>query len=414
MLDLDGDGWQDVVACREQCAVVFGPGSATPSVAQLPPTPPIPGTSMSSRPRPAAAGDLDGNGFMDLLVRRITSTSGGADGAEEIVTGRQTVDAVRVATRIESTYRDSNREAPGDLDLDGYADLSTLDRGVGWTFRRGSTDLSMLALPVTVFSTTSFSPDIRLVVPSTSESSPTFLIDVTLSGGFRSLWSMNATSTPAALRQRWSWDEMRSSLPDILEIGTARMFSVGDLDGDQLPEFIVGRTTNSSSNTPEFRLYRTVTGPAEAWRLSEVSSIQPLPRMALVADAIGGFDLDADGRSEFAFVASGYGEFPLTPANQRNFLFVFSGDISRPSTIRALELGAGIRTCADCVAHEVFVPVAGDFNRDGYDDLIAPDIDGSRLMILRGGPRIDELRWEPLVLPTPLPTGANSVIGHLA
>ena len=400
VVDLNGDGWQDIVLCDTRCAWISNPyGGATPGVLTR-----FSGLGVARRDQgmsPESAGDLNGDGFGDLMVS-VFAEPADSPRRTHILMGSSSPPNIP-SLAFEGLYWRSNRVAASssDINADGYSDVIeiTADRRFAW--RPGGGSIETLSELRGIETSNDVDAGISIFQCSTASiGTEFFMTSPTLREN--TLWELNLAEAPTVVSQRW---DARSTqiltMPRPLRPHT--VLPMGDLNGDGVPEALFARLyiVPAPAAVVLASGERDPMGTISFRALSD--SLLEIPNDTRVVAVVSPLDLDANGQPEFAIIAQGY------IGNMRTYhdLYVGTGDFHQPNTLRALALNAGRRECIpsncsfDWAGSRAIVPVGGDFDKDGYDDLIVPDIDRSRLMILRGGPVIDNLRWEPLPINVP-------------
>ncbi len=397
VVDINGDGWQDIVLCGLQCAWLSNPfgGSERGRLTAIQVLP-VPLRGEVSVPH--LVGDLDGDGFSDLTFGYL-DLSAPPVSQMRVFFGNAIPPASVSVSFSGSGWSDHRTPLSAcDLDNDGYADVlaTTPDGQLG--IRAGSPRREALTTLRLIESTNDIHDSFVQIFQGPSNGRGTQLLSNSRNNfSLGALWEIDYSTTPPTTAQRWD-----AANTQILQNPQPRrpfaLIPLGDLTADGVPESLFARYfLFPPSAVVLAQGGRDARGTVTFRSLSD--SIVTVTDDTRAVGVVSPIDLDSNGQPDFVVASE-------SNAYQFADLFVVTGDFRQPNTLRALPLNAGHR---DCRAARVVcgqgdggerarLPVGGDFDKDGYDDVIIPDLDNSRLMILRGGSRIDDLRWEPLMI----------------
>jgi hypothetical protein len=385
-LDVDGDGKPDSAVGVSGGGLAVYLGGAT-GLAQAPIFLASPDSAKANFGFVvAAAGDLDGDGFGDLAVgecgkgtTRVHVYYGSPQGSG-LRASSQTLDSPDGQSGFGCRVAGA-----GDLDGDGYADLAVArvgdDFGGGLYIYRGGPN----GLPST--STRMDSPDQK---PSRLGYSLAGVGDLD-GDGFDDLAAteIDYSALTGVLHlyrgaaggiSNQAQITIGSNDPNGLQFG-ASVASAGDLDGDGLPDLVLGApAVTTAAGYPELHVF--YGGGTRLYSATAIIQSEQAPGFGFEVE--GGADLDGDGYSDVVVMANG------------NLSLVFGGNTRVPTHIVAVDAagqGANPRHAA----------CAGDLDGDGFADFLVADGAGVELL-LGGQGGLDRSR----VLPVTVPSGGFS------
>lgn len=406
LVDLDGDGRAEVVVGEPGYASgagrvlgyshPVGPTVAAPSWTIESPV----GAASSFGAWVASAGDVNGDGFVDLVV----GANGAAGrGAAYVFLGS----SAGVSTRADVALSDPSSPSGfgwsaagvGDVNGDGFGDVAVGAIG-------GAGDAGHVAL--FLGSMTGVRATAAVSLSPTGVSGAQFGISIAALGdidddGF-SDFAVGAprygTSAGRVFLFHGRADVTRLPAPTILDAPTAGSFglavsNLGDLDNDGYAEFGVGApgtpvSVTTWSGVGRVYVYR---GTASGFGASPTSTLSiPEDGSAFGFSLSGGHDLDGDGRADFAVGAPYLRE-------ARGGVYVYqpiSVTISAPSTTIPSDEGVGANA-----GFSVAMP--GDVTGDGLADLVG-SLPGSHAYAGR-------IVLFPGVMPAGMSVGAFQAIG---
>lgn len=401
VLDLNGDGWQDMVSCDTQCVWIANPfGGGSPGrVTGIEGIGPV-GDFYTIFAR--HAGDLDGDGYSDLRFDFNDNALLPESRVQVYFGANSPPMSVSLSFMGSGLGAFQRQGAIADLEGDGYADVIVGTDMFQIGDRRGDPTRQRLMVIESVESTNDVHISLLQLLQAPSNNHGIQLLAYSANNHrLGALWELDFSTTPTRASQLWD----DTNMPILLSPPTVnpRVFvPLGDLTADGIPELLVVRRYNTPAPSAIVLAQgeRNARGAVNFRSLSD--SVVPFADDLRMVGVVSPIDLNADGQPEFV-VAS---ESNLTQAYD---IFVITGDFRQPNTLRALALNGGHRDCrparvvcgTDARTQRARLPIGGDFDKDGYDDVIVPDLDYSRLLILRGGPRIEDLRWEPLMINIP-------------
>jgi hypothetical protein len=302
----------------------------------------------------ADAGDVDGDGIEDVLA---TARYGAAfsNGDVEVYRGSDGTLLLHLdAPDANDVNFATSADGVGDLDGDGFDDVVVGDYAFGGAAmpRRGAfhafsgKDGSVLYRQLGAFAGAFFGWRVRRLGDLDGDGRPEFLVSADEpSGGSVSVRDGATGDEKYAVYATNSSDHFGSALA-----------SIGDLDGDGLPDFAVGT---------EFRNYVRLFSGATGTMLRELHSPDAYPFNFGSRIAIGG-DLDGDGIPE-TFVADPYRDDGTVPG--AGIVYVFAG--SDGSLITRLRTNHGI----DYEYFGFAVAAIPDANGDGVGDVAISKFD---------------------------------------
>ncbi|HEY8089012.1 MAG TPA: FG-GAP-like repeat-containing protein [Polyangiaceae bacterium] len=420
VLDANGDGFGDIavgdsdVFLATQHVYVYlggpnGPASSPSSVLSAP----APATHYAASV--ASAGDVDGDGFADLLVgspREDTvylyrgSPSGYSDSAATVVGPAKTGFGTNVS-------------AAGDVDADGYADVvvgaplrpalpGSKVSGAALVYFGGPDGLSASRATELLPRTGSDAQSFGQYVSTAGDVDGDGRVDVAVWGGIESIDPQRialylgrdhpfGAAPSAELRYRGalaSW------------LGNANLVAcVGDTNGDGFSDIIVASPVPPGLPFETDHLSLFLGGPGGPPLVPTRRIDGPLTILDHFGVSVAGFDMNGDGLSDISVASVGYGKpqvaavvYDGAPAGPTLALQVSATD---PTAMEAREVGGG-----------------GDVDGDGYADLVigypsrttlvGGDADGGggdagllygAVDVHRGGPRGVEPRPRWTLLP---------------
>ncbi|MDP3218639.1 MAG: VCBS repeat-containing protein, partial [Deltaproteobacteria bacterium] len=406
--DVNGDGLADVWLDSDRLRL-GARGAATPT---LLPVPPRAGVTVL---RPA--GDLDGDGYSDLL-----SAGDGRYGSREVTFARGTAAGIGP---VEIQYLGCNTRDLGyplfaDTTGDGRDEVlirvggfSAADLRLDATtalMERGPTGFegfgAALTLPVVAGRTVSS------IAPAGDINEDGFADIVLTHGVFTSEISGSDTTDPAVTVVYGGSTALRVApvsprLPEVTSNLAIRAVSVGDLNGDGGPDLVL-------STRGAVRLYLTAGGALPA------DGVLVPTGLANVTSVVALGDVSGDGRPDIAVnafneqavlllgTASGFGApTRLTPTPPALFYdtYAAAGDFDRDGVADLIAIGRnnteldlsfhrGTRTGLSPVAtwrlpglRGVPQPM-GDLNGDGYNDLMVASTASTHPVLVIGGPTV--------------------------
>jgi hypothetical protein len=370
MLDADGDGYGDVVVGDSDAFTATshvyvhrgGPGgpSAAPSTILSAPSPII-GYAASI----ASAGDVDGDGYADLVVG-----SPGADTAYLYLGGPAGFADPPAATLTgpAGSQLGASVSGAGDVDGDGYGDVvvgmpalsppGVAVVGGATVYRGGPGGLSPSRASTLAPRGTSNAQGFGSFVATAGDVNADGLADVAVWGGIETvdpqyvlvyLGSTLLYGTPGLLLQ---YDGASASW-----LGAANLVAcAGDVNGDGFADLAVAAPT-----APGGFSYDHVAlffGGQQGLAIAPSRDLlKPLAAADHFGLSVAGVDLDQDGLSDLAATSASYAQPPVAT-------LVYAGGSSGPS------LATTITTNDATTRLEREVGSPGDVNGDGYPDLV--------------------------------------------
>ncbi len=401
--DLNGDGYSDVVVSaplidnggRDRGSVFVYYGTSTGIGISRRLDEPGDGDEATFGVSVAIAGDVDGDGFADLLV--------GAAGAREArgavhvfygsATGVSPQRTTRLADRagVTADWFGAAVASAGDVDADGFADIlvgasgtdrAATDVGVAHVYRGGPEGIDREPLMIAVPSPSDFDhfafaltgagdvdgdgyDDIAIGSPG---------IDVAgeIRGVDRGAVYIFYGSSDGVLRTAARRLEAPVPLDDD-HFGYA-VAGAGDLDADGFADVVVGAPGSDEALSDSGTVYVFRGGPrgaAESATVLHDLRVELYDRFGTAVAGVG--DVDRDGYSDIAVGTSG--------SNRGRGLIYRGGPegvAGRPTSVLIDPLGNGRNGFAAALAG------AGDVNGDGYDDLVVGAAGAANGGVFRG------------------------------
>lgn len=369
----------------------------------------------------AGAGDVDGDGFDDVLVGVPENPFGGEWGEARLYRGALAGPSTTVAWTYAGTnvldYVGRTVAGAGDVDADGFDDVLVGGRVAALGTSRVNLFLGSSSGPSTtpVWSNGGPSPYQgigRTAAPAGDVNGDGFA-DVLLTDGNFSLGEFNeggaavyhGSATGLGQVPAWSTEGQQSGA----FFGRSAA-SAGDVDGDGYDDVIVGASEFDGAFTDEGRAYLYLGSPSgldetPAWTVSGEHAAQ------YFGHAVAGLgDVDGDGYDDVA-VSTPYAN---GPPSQIGKLWIFRGSPSGPSTT-ATWIASGA-TAFDQLG-ELLARV-GDFDADGFDDVLTmatPQPGAPELRVYRGSAN-GPIWADPFTAPVPnllnqVVAGAGNVDG---
>ena len=390
--DVNGDGFSDVVVgantfdngeTNEGRAFVYlGTASGLSTTPDWTAEPDVPGAAFGSAVAPA--GDVDGDGYGDLLIGAPHLDDGQSDEGRAYlylgsVSGLQPTPAWNVESNQDGAVLGTTVSGVGDVDGDGYADIAVgaplwangeSSEGAAFLYLGSASGPSSSAdwsaeadLVDTLLGFVSPAGDVNgdgyadLVVGASSFDSG----ETDEGGVFLFLGGASGPETVAS----WSAESDQASS----EFGSA-VASAGDVNGDGFADVIVGAPTFEAGETDEGRAFLYLGAPGGLADAAETTleSNQQDAQMGAAAASAG--DVNGDGYDD---VVLGVPAWDSTQTDEGRAL-VHLGSTSGLETLPAWLVDSGQAGAA--FGHSV--ASAGDVNGDGYTDVLvgAPTWDG--------------------------------------
>ena len=342
----------------------------------------------------ASAGDVNGDGFSDVIVGAPFFDNGSSDEGRAFVfhgsaSGLSTVANWTAESNQTSAWFGWSVASAGDVNGDGYADVivgaplydnGQSNEGRAYVYHGSASGLSATAawIAESNHSNAWFGDHVASAGDVNGDGYSDVLVGApVLSNGqlnegraYLYLGSATGLSTSAA------WTAESNNVEAYFGNSLA---SAGDVNGDGYSDVIVGAPYFSGGQTYEGKVYLYRGGPdgleASPWWTWESNQANANAGFAVASAG----DFNGDGLGDFVFSAPGY-DGDLV---DEGYVYVFRGNAaSTPSLIGWVEgnvagtlLGASVGT-------------AGDVNGDGYSDLVIgdPERGGGYVTVWHGGP----------------------------
>ena len=343
-VDVNGDGFSDVIVGASDAVTLTGgayvylggPGGLSAQATSIPP----PRTGAAFGESVASAGDVNGDGFADVIIGSPTF----GNSAYLYLGGPQGLGATPTTLTSPAIQFGYSVTSAGDVNGDGYADVIVGATGAGSVdgslsvFLGGPGGLSTTPTTLVAAGAASVASagDVNgdgfadVIVGTLGFAAGSFFGGADLYVG-----SAGGLSAPVALSPPATADQFGYSVA-----------SAGDVNGDGFADVIVGATGSGGSATSVYLFL----GGAAGLSASSVSRLAPVLAASFVDVVAGGGDVDGDGFADVTVASYG-----------------------RTGGIDAMPI---LIAGAQPAAH-VSVAGAGDLNGDGFADIlvgtIAPD-----------------------------------------
>jgi MYXO-CTERM domain-containing protein len=340
--DVDGDGYDDVLVADKRHGVVYlHAGSASGVATTASATLAAPDVDSEFGQDVAGAGDVDGDGHDDVIVGApyYSSYTGRAYVYAGGAGGLATTPAATLTGSSSGGYFGFAVDGAGDVDADGFADvivgsfMASSRRGRAFLYAGSASGVATVAT-ATLAGSASYD-ELGADVAGLGDVDGDGYDDVGVTRSNDSEMSVYR-GTAAGL----------DSVASATLSGGWDVAAAGDVDGDGYPDVLVGGAVDAAY------VYAGGSAGVPATAASTLDSPVPYVDHPVVA-SVG--DLDGDGYGDFAVASSGY-------TADASLVYVFRGGAAGPAeeadgTIFA---GNGLRSIA----------AAGDVNGDGFGDVL--------------------------------------------
>jgi hypothetical protein len=383
--DVNGDGYSDVIVgayrydngqTDEGAAFVFH-GSASGLSTTAASTLECNQASASMGDAVASAGDVNGDGYSDVVVGAIGYDNGQTDeGAAFVYHGSSTGLSATASTQLESnqasTSFGSSVSPAGDVNGDGYSDVivgaqlydsGQTDEGTAFVYHGSGTGLSTTAS--TLLESNQASASFGSAAASAGDVNGDGYSDVIVGAH---LYDNGQSDEGAAFVYHGSASGLSTTASKQLEENqaSARMgysvASAGDVNGDGYSDVIVGAERYDNGQTDEGAafVYLGSASGLSTTASSQLECNQANARMGYSVASAG--DVNGDGYSDVIVGAERYDNVQT----DEGAAFVYHGSASGLSTTASSQL-----ECNQADARMGYsVASAGDINGDGYSDVI--------------------------------------------
>ena len=392
--DINGDGYSDIVAganrlsagqANEGAAIVYkgsatGITSATATILQSNQAGAQMGNSVAS------AGDINGDGFSDIIVGASLYANGQAgEGAAIIYKGSATGINITAMDTLQSNQLNANLgqsvSSAGDVNGDGYSDVviganlyenGQTDEGAAFVYHGSDTGINATA-SIRLESNAAGS-NFGIAVACAGDNNGDGYSDIIIGAN---LYDNGQTDEGAAFVYRGSAAGIIGTAIATLESNQAAanfgiaVASAGDVNGDGYSDIIVGANLYDNGDTDEGAAY-VYRGSANSMRTLTYTQVVSSPinylqcsqsgaRMGYSVSTAG--DVNADGYSDVIIGASLFDH----GSGDEGAAFIFHGSPNGISPVAAdtIEGNQQAASLGNAVAS------AGDVNGDGYSDVIA-------------------------------------------
>jgi hypothetical protein len=347
----------------------------------------------------AAAGDVNGDGWDDVLIGAPLNDVGGTDaGRAYLLFGGPNADGTPDLTLTGLAPGEqfgSSLAAAGDMNGDGFDDFvvgaylndgSGMDAGRAYVFYGAAIpdatpDLTLTGAPGDQYGVT---------VASAGDINADGYGDIVIGA-----WLNDNAGPDAGAAYVLFGGAVADTTPDLTLRGTAPgekfgvpAVQIGDADGDCHPDLLVGATSNDVNGTNAGAAYLFKGGPT-------ADAVADL--VLLGADAGDGFgstpsaagDVNGDGYADFAVGA------PAAGPNTDGLVYIYLG---APTLDVTADLVLSPPTTAD--DYGSYIETVGDIDLDGYSDLVVADVTDDAAGTNAGRMYIISVYPYQLVLPT--------------